>query len=159
MYKYVSSTKMFYVYTAAPRPTQERSHQPHRKTSTSTETNPHQQIPKYTQHTPKTGTHGEQAPPHLPVHTTTESTPMPTLDRDMQKQQHHTKPTISGSPSQRTRTSPSAISPTTPREPGSPKANPEHPNSKGTKVVIINDDNLCKEESKIIQFLGNIKFI
>ena len=43
--------------------------------------------------------------------------------------QHHTNPTISGTPSQRTRTSP--------REPGSPKANPEHPNSKGTKVVIM----------------------
>ena len=42
-----------------------------KKTSASTETNPHQQSPQYTQHTPKTGTHGEQAPAHPPVHTTT----------------------------------------------------------------------------------------
>ena len=51
--------------------------------------------------------------------------------------QQHTKPTTSGDPSQWTRISSSAISPITPREPGSPKANPEHPNSKGTKVVIM----------------------
>ena len=71
IYKTVSSTKMFHVYNAAPRPTQELPNQPHRKTSVSTETNPHQQSPEYTQHTPKTGTHEEQAPPHPPVHTTT----------------------------------------------------------------------------------------
>ena len=51
--------------------------------------------------------------------------------------QQHMKPTISSRPSQRTQTSPSAISPTIPGEPGNPKANPEHPNSKGTKVVIM----------------------
>ena len=61
---------MFHVYTAAPRPTPERSHQPHRKTPAPAETNPHQQSPEYTQHTPKTGTHGEQAPSHPPVHIT-----------------------------------------------------------------------------------------
>ena len=65
------STKMFHVYTATSKPTPERPHQPHRKTSASTETNPHQQSPQYTQHTPKTGTHREQAPPHPLVHTTT----------------------------------------------------------------------------------------
>ena len=147
---------MFHVYTAAPRPTLERSHQPHRKTSASTETNPHQQSPKYTQHTPKTGTHGEQAP-HIyqcipPQHTNARigqryaeaahtyknrgAKPTGQLQSPVALQQH-TKSTVSSSPSQRTRTSPSAISPTTPGEPGSPKANPEHPNSKGTKVVIM----------------------
>ena len=40
------------------------------KASASMETNPHQQSPEYTQHTPKTITHGEQALSHPPVHTT-----------------------------------------------------------------------------------------
>ena len=50
--------------------TKMRSHQSHLKTFASTETNPHQQSPEYTQHAPKTRTHGEHAPSHAPVHTT-----------------------------------------------------------------------------------------
>ena len=75
---------MFHAYTAAPRRTLERSHQPHRKTSESAETNPHQQSPKYTQYIPKTGTHGNKHPTSTSAYH--HNTAMPTLDRNMQKQ-------------------------------------------------------------------------
>ena len=143
MYKYVSSTKMFHVYTAAPRATQEWSH---RKTSTSTETNPHQQTPppmstpsihQKLEHTENKHPHIHQCKP--PQHTNTRigqryaeaahtdksrgAKSTGKLQSSVALQQH-TKTTISGSPSQWTRTSSSAISPTTPREPGSPQSKP-----------------------------------
>ena len=75
------------------------------------ETNPHQQNPEYIQHTPKTGTHGEQAPPHPPVYTTTthQRPHWTEIRKHTDKRrgakpnlpsalEHHTKPAISGSP-------------------------------------------------------------
>ena len=83
---------MFHVYTAALRPIPKRSHKPHRKTSTSTETDPHQQSPEYTQHTPKTGTHVEQAPPHPPVHSTpTHQRPLACSEKRCAKTAHTDK--------------------------------------------------------------------
>ena len=48
--------------TLQPQGPHKSGHTKHRRTSASTETNPQKQSPKYTQHTPKTGTHEGQAP-------------------------------------------------------------------------------------------------
>ena len=143
MYKYVSSTKMFHVYTAAPRPTQEWSHQPHRKTSASTETNSHQQTPppRSTPSIHQKLEHTENKHPHIhqcipPQHTNARigqryaeaahtdksrgAKSIGQLQSSVALQQH-TKPTISGSPSQQTQTSPAQSTEPPPWNPEAPK--------------------------------------
>ena len=122
------STKMFHVYTAAPRPTPKRSHQP--------------------QHTPKTGTHGDQAPPHPPVHTTPTHQHLLAYSGQRHAKAAHTnkrrgaKPT--GQFSVHTGSTQSAppveAHPCEHEHPPAqsaqpPPENPEHSNDKGTKLV------------------------
>ena len=83
MYKYVSSTKMFHVYTAAPRvviPTTPKNIRIHRDQLPPTKT----PTKEYTQHTPKKNTQRTSTPTSTSAYH--HNTPTPALDRDMQKQ-------------------------------------------------------------------------